>query len=93
MKIKFLAKPPGTDYEIGQVAEFKTWVELTYAEKYLREEWAEVVTAERQIAAEAPAAAEDNAPPTADGEQPPPGGGEIPPAGQGAKGGKGGKNK
>lgn len=93
MKIKFLVKPPGTDYEIGQVAEFNTWVEQTYAEKYLREEWAEVVTAETPIAAEPPATAEDNAPPPTDGEQPPPGGGEIPPAGQGAKGGKGGKNK
>lgn len=61
MKIKFLVKPAGTDYEIGQIADFKTWVEQTYAEKYLREEWAE------RVPQEMPGTAEAIAPPIEEG--------------------------
>lgn len=45
MKIKFLAKPAGTDYERGQVVEFddKDWVQMSYPQKYLREGIAEEV--------------------------------------------------
>jgi hypothetical protein len=45
MKIRFLEKPAGTEYEAGQVAEFddRDWVAMSYPQKYLREGIAEVV--------------------------------------------------
>lgn len=52
MKIKFFEKPPGTEYEAGQVAEFNGWLELTYANRYINDGYAEEITdqADDQVA-------------------------------------------
>jgi hypothetical protein len=103
MKIKFLAKPPGTDYERDQVAEFNSndWVEMTYADKYLREGLAEEVTGPPVDAAgmrtDGPTLDEyvkagysaDSYPPRGYADKRP--AEDQPPVPPGAKGGKGGK--
>lgn len=43
MKIKFFEKPPGTEYEAGQVCEFTGWLQLTYANRYINDGYAEEI--------------------------------------------------
>jgi hypothetical protein len=40
MKLKFTQKPKGRSYKVGDIVEFKSDVEMTYAHKYIARGWA-----------------------------------------------------
>lgn len=58
MKIRFLTEPKGRDYKKGQVVEFKSSVELTYARKFIARGWAEEIDEAAELASAQRAAAE-----------------------------------
>lgn len=48
MRIRFIEVPTGRDYKVGQEAEFKGFVEESYARKFISRGWAIDVTNERK---------------------------------------------
>ncbi|RWF66852.1 hypothetical protein [Mesorhizobium sp.] len=71
MKIKFIQKPKGRDYNVGDVVDFNGPVEESYATKFLNRGWAEpaddeAATHVEKTAADAEAAAARDAKANAD---------------------------
>jgi len=59
MKLRFIEAPKGRDFKVGDVVEFNTSIEHSYARKYIARGWAEEIKAEptavtAELAAEIP---------------------------------------
>jgi hypothetical protein len=65
MKVKFTQKPKGRSYKVGDIVEFKTEVEMTYARKYIDRGWAVEYKGTDRAAAPEPQLESPPAPPPA----------------------------